>query len=41
VQVYLVYAQTQPHDPRPVPQFDRKALFALLDRIVATIRPLK
>ena len=41
VQVYLVYAQAQPGAAKPVPQFDRKALFALIDRILATLRPLK
>ncbi|HXC56846.1 MAG TPA: hypothetical protein VNU97_16220 [Rhizomicrobium sp.] len=38
VQVFLVYAQSRPHDPKPVPQFDRHALLAVLDGIVATMR---
>ena len=38
VQVYLVYAQIRPHDPKPPKPFDRAALFDLLTRIAATLK---
>ena len=41
LQIYLVTAQSQPHDPSPPKPYDRKALFALLSQITATMRPLK
>ncbi len=41
LQIYLVTAQSHPRDPHPKPAFDRQALFALLSRIAATLKPLK
>jgi hypothetical protein len=41
VQIYLVYARPRPHDTKPVPPFDRAAVFTLLSRIVGTLKPLK
>jgi hypothetical protein len=41
VQIYLVYARPRPHDTKPAPPFDRAAVFALLSRIVGTLKPLK
>ena len=41
VQVTLVYGQTRLHDSHPVPPFHRDMVFALLDSIVATLKPLK
>lgn len=41
LQIYLVYAQIRPHDPAPPKPFDRAAVFALLSRIAATLKPLK
>ncbi len=41
VQVTLVYRQTPLHAPHPEPQFDRRQLFALLDEIVASLKPAR
>ena len=41
LQIYLVYGQDHPHDPKPLPHFDRPGLFAQLAQIAATLRPLK
>ncbi len=41
LQIYLVYAQPRPRDPKPTPPFDRSAVFAALSRIAATLKPLK
>lgn len=41
LQIYLTYEQPRPRDPKPTPPFDRRAVFALLSRIAATLKPLK
>jgi hypothetical protein len=41
LQIYLTYEQPRPRAPKPTPQFDRAAVFALLSRIAATLKPLK
>ncbi len=41
VQIYLVYARPRPGEAKPPPPFDRTAVFALLSRIVGTLKPAK